>query len=444
MPETYVLSEAKCWTFNEDLRVEPFGGEAPKNINVKDIHEEGLETLLWLNLDRIWGGWHLRSCAKSPKAWGGADIDALDPLNCLHLFEVKYGSSLSELSEQIVSYALGALVPRHGLVDDPVGLLQVFIACRIEGFWVRERSDKHQRQTELPLLERDRQVLVALSATDAQFERVLEYGATHANRLRSSNGGATIAKAVHMHIVIPSVAKLPKPTLRVIENLLARNTGLSVWEAGVCIDGDTRTGVLVVRHVEFPAANMNYCAISDFGGRKLLNAVALQDDTLSGLRIFSSPRNGEVRFCSEDLVGIHASLREIRELDSENEEPVRVRATLTLLVEIAQWARRSSDHRQHVESLLGISGRWLSALAPPEDPGTLSSLSQGRRRRIDWTTQVDCLELTCSRSSGLCEATITGPPYNHGEQPADVVAFLAKAFAGLAREVQASRVVIGN
>ncbi len=67
--------------------------------------EKQVEALLALNLDVLLPEWRLAVLGTSSDGWRGADIVAADPCGTRHLFEVKYGASVSMMVEQAIAYA---------------------------------------------------------------------------------------------------------------------------------------------------------------------------------------------------------------------------------------------------------------------------------------------------------------------------------------------------
>jgi len=102
---------ARCFSFGPDLILheQTLADAWPARPNVDAIKEEGLETLLLLNLDTLWPGYGFRLTNKTLNDWEGADIEAEDTARCRHVFEVKYGAPVGHVVDQALAYALGVL-----------------------------------------------------------------------------------------------------------------------------------------------------------------------------------------------------------------------------------------------------------------------------------------------------------------------------------------------
>lgn len=263
----------RAWSFGRDLRLDK--GETwipPERVSTAGIKEEGIETLVFLNLATIFSDWHLRAGPKDPFAWAGADIVASDPVGTAHLFEVKYGASEENVVDQALSYAVGLLrEPQLRWFDQqPREQRELIVASRVAGFWLNSRSDKWKHSDEQSRTERLRHALTSNVAALAQVggaesdgavvetsafevlladarQRVLamEPSAIHAELDARSSGGAI---GLHLHLVIPSWTSISAGQLEALARLKFRGLQVSLWEVA-CQKRGRFDGIFAIREV---------------------------------------------------------------------------------------------------------------------------------------------------------------------------------------------------
>ncbi len=401
----------RAWSFGRDLRLEE--GEPwipPERVSTAGIKEEGIETLVFLNLATIFPDWHLRAGPKDPFAWAGADIVASDPVGTAHLFEVKYGASEENVVDQALAYAVGLLrEPRLQWFDQqPREQRELIVASRVAGFWLNSRSDKWSHSKEHSRTERLRHALksnvAALAQVSAQrdagsenavvensaFEvlladarlRVLamEPSATHAELDARSSGGAT---GLHLHLVIPSWTSISAGQLDALARLKFRGLQVSLWEVA-CQKRGLFGGTFAIREVwvrpvapEKGAKKTTLLPSSPLA--PLLSQAALAAGTRPERRWEFARGNAKIgaEWHGATIPELKVELRGTR---------VRVRVKT-----VAPEGWRSFDAgARALEGRKQVVTRWLQAAAPaPADVALAAGLDKPVPRagkKVSWTT----------------------------------------------------------
>ena len=224
------------------------------------MKEEGLETLLLLNLDRIFPGYGMKPCAKSLNEWEGADVEADDLAGCRHVFEVKYGAPMVHVVDQALAYALDVIAQdkiTHFGEGEPDGEA-LTIACRMAGFWSFVRVDKDvERDHALAPVPRLRKVIedtlaMSAEATTLNATDLETCAREHLDRLSSTGdrpGGRL--RRLDFHVVIPGAGRgaeaLKHEDLGALARMGYRNHQACIWEVAVELDRKTCTGRLFWR-----------------------------------------------------------------------------------------------------------------------------------------------------------------------------------------------------
>lgn len=261
--EKELFGDWRCWTYGEDLRLQDAESVGAPPGRVKDLKEEGLETLLLLNLDKVFPDWSLRLTAKSLKTWAGADIEAADPRGCKHVFELKYGASAKDVVDQVLAYALSTLrEPNLRFFDQmPRKEMEVFVAVRVGTFWHDLRAQTLKRigeedepypQSELDMLGRNPK-----ARGEPTVERCLETAGPHLTRLAL----ATVAQPdwpesatdMLIHVVVPNFLSISDWAKQALARLRHRQVQVAIWEVKVTLDRVARSGTLAVRDVRLPS-----------------------------------------------------------------------------------------------------------------------------------------------------------------------------------------------
>ncbi len=259
--ETLVsFSEWRTFAFGLSGRLRSVASEPVPPANpatIGQVTEEGLETLLMLNLDVVFPGWLLQNNAKSLNDWSGADIAATDPSGCQHLFEVKYGAKATHVVDQVLAYALGCLrtpTPTW-LADQSEEDVSLLIEARLTALWTRSRADKWERDASLPLVERIRTSARTLAeAAGLDINEICSAAASQVARLRARfDSRPTRVSSLHAHVVVPDWRKVDPANVRNLAHLRYRSVEASIWEARVTMDSGTRSGRLWVREVKLAA-----------------------------------------------------------------------------------------------------------------------------------------------------------------------------------------------
>lgn len=259
----------RVWRFGPDLRLEPAedAPEAPAKADKKAVAEEGLETLLLLNLDRVLPEYGLRILAKSLRAWSGADLSAVDPLGYCHVFEVKYGAKTEHVIDQGLSYALDLLRSRHLRWFDEMDPREqdVLVATRIAGLWAGRRMDKSKRTAETgrdeqqeatPLDQAEHYLRQFVPKAGKKQPLSFDALMSAAGRYRVSvlsmpNSAGQLRPSqvmgMHLHLVIPTGAKLQQHQLDALRHLRYRGTRASIWEVSVRLEEHAGSGVFWMR-----------------------------------------------------------------------------------------------------------------------------------------------------------------------------------------------------
>lgn len=196
------FSTSRVFEFGQELRfAEPSAGAGGEHTSSKSLLEEGLETLLMLNLRTVVEEWNLTLKATSG-AFGGADLLAVDPIGTLHVFELKYGANAGSSLMQAVAYALSAATqPAWGaFVASKGAWTEEFIARRVAGVWHRTRTDTLSRAGG-GLPERDHDLFRLKAVAPSGWAELLEIGKQHVQRLAEVRSnpltGILVSPAIH-------------------------------------------------------------------------------------------------------------------------------------------------------------------------------------------------------------------------------------------------------
>lgn len=240
-PEPNVLFAApwRSWHFERSMRLStPTTWTPAASISTAAFKEEGIETLMLMNLDCLFPGWHLRLGERALNGWAGADIMATDPNGAAHIFEVKYGASEANVVDQALSYAVDLLADRRPAWFDEqdAETKRIFLASRIAGIWLNQRTDKWRRASDCPFLEGFRKVLAENMSNQAYSLDALNRDAEDAIRaMQPSEHRKNIDEGLettdlHIHLVVPAPEKIKTEQLHALARLKFRGLRVSIWQ----------------------------------------------------------------------------------------------------------------------------------------------------------------------------------------------------------------------
>ncbi len=411
----------RTFSFGLDLRLQLAPETwAPTRVDTQGLREENVETLLLLNLDRLYPEYGMALCGKTLRDWAGADVEATDPSGCRHLFEVKFGAPANHVVDQALSYALDVVgqVGAGGqhFHEQPAEHQLRFTACRIAGFWTGTRADKWRRNQKLPPAERDWAALDRIlgespvPGLDPGSCRSLAAGL-----LASRPGVADLPErpsAVHFHLVVPDPAKISSDQIYALARLRWRGHRASVWQVAAETEGER--GRLTVREVWVPPTDTSRkswwvpegCGPSATRVAAVYAAACTQDPALA--RELPPPQHGR----SEVLAFGHAwygrfpgfSLQVVK--DDAGKDWLRMEVLVTnppSLDAIHGTAAARIRHLRH-ETI----AEWVAGVAPPRDEQIRREVRSLRRAPHEWATRDSSTgtELRCWHSGGLKSARV--------------------------------------
>lgn len=427
------------WTtfgYGRDLQLTPTEAWIPPdNVSTKDAAEEGIETLLLLNLQALWPHLHLVLKHKSLRGWAGADIEASDPAGIRHAFEVKFGAPATHVVDQALAYALGvvseAANPQRHFRELSGADRQRFIACRIGAFWTKSRADKWQRNTELPPAERDWQALADKLETAKSTLTVTELKAVAANidkKVSHEGRIPTTLAGAHFHLVVPDPRKIAPAQIQAWGRLKWRGANASVWQ--VALDHGAEGGRLSIRACWIPPIDPTKSGWKpDSNARPYLPrmseivASAAAIDPAISAAAFSINRRDELyspQNWNEKGPAVHLE-RHWNGVNHEMTMKVAVDAPPSL------WA----EYPDHADAI--VAGRyaavqkWILRVA---GPATGSAAAASKRVSKKWAYAIEGRPVEAWHSGGQAQAAVTWVP---GDVEKDG-ALLAKGLA-VAREL---------
>lgn len=239
------FSTPRVFDFGEDLRMERHASDTEiGHTALRELQEEGLETLLMLNLETAFPEWDLTFKGASG-AFGGADLLAVDPVGTLHVFELKYGASKRTSLMQAVAYALSATTAPdwRGSLSRRKSLTAEFVGRRAAGVWHNTRTGTLPGGGKSTSRDKDLHRLKQVAPDEwANFRALGEAHATRINGQRPNPlRGILVAPAVHLHVVTPGVHD---GVASEAQELVSRGVPVSLWSATVSVDSDNRRGRL--------------------------------------------------------------------------------------------------------------------------------------------------------------------------------------------------------
>ena len=281
------------WPFGEDLKVE---GRSPIPVDEfaaapDDVTAEGLQTLLFLNLEKVFPDWRLRRMTVATDARGPVAFEAREPTGVRHLFALHDVQTSKTAPVQLLS----ALIDRFGgrrsdnEFDEASDDRRVAeIACRTLGFWLGIEAMSHPVAT-LPLREADREI-------DARLEALVDTAeeSWDVDRIRRAARGiadrwdedddATVegpSTGVHLHLVVADVAELDSAQLEMMRQLRDQGLRLDVWEIALDSDRGRRRGTLGIRPARFPDNKpTTFVSLGDRRPTELVAEMARQNPAL--------------------------------------------------------------------------------------------------------------------------------------------------------------------
>ena len=411
------LGPWRSFRFGFDLRLAPIDDVwvPPKQVDTTVLHEEGLETLLLLNLDVLWPHFHLVLSRKTLSDWAGADIQASDPSGARHVFEVKFGAPANHVVDQVLAYTLGVVrqtaMPEPAFRDLGSDQRERFIACRVAAFWTRTRADKWPRDKAKAPANRDwsalREILVKASPVTVQALRLtvpaLRLTASQLDRLVSHAGHAPRSVSeCHFHLCVPDPVKINFEQFQALGRLRWRGARASVWQ--VAVDLSAEPGRLSIREWWIPpndparagwhrdvAAHPSCVSMAEL----VATAANIDPVTVDGARPRLDRRDRLDVGDPWDGAGPAVQVERFRE---DGHEWFRMIGHLNVPKSLgASWPERAGTIQR--ERYLAVRD-WIVEIARPSDPRTLSSVTELRRITKSWVTE--------DKSGRTLRATHTG------------------------------------
>lgn len=390
----------RTWRFGLDLRLEPTETWDPgPKVSTKGVAEEGLETLLMLNLDRLFGGWSLRLNEKYAGAWDGADLQATDPTGCRHVFEVKYGARVDHVVDQALAYALSVVGERSTTFFDQQDRedQKLFLARRVVGFWTATRSDKWAGDKTLPPRERSVKALENHAADRGlNADQFLTLGEDWSKELAERAAKApdgtygTTPTEIHFHLVVPNPAGIAPDQRSALARLLHRGVRASIWQAAV--EKGDNAGRLSVRQIVLTPRDPNKGVFDERAGKsehpvsQLVAQMTLLDPDLAAKVRWHYSR-GNLAYFGNHWYGKVPSFR-------VHVGEARVRIEIEAVV---PGSMAEDVGRLRHEAVTA----WVQRLAPPQDGATRATLQGLRKKRLEWSA-------TCPETDKLLDAWRSG------------------------------------
>jgi hypothetical protein len=384
------------------------------------MKEENVETLMLLNLGRIFPHSHLALGNKSLRDWAGADIEATDPAGCRHLFEVKYGAPAKHVVDQALSYALDTVrsiaePSPHFHEQAPVDQ-ERFIACRIAGFWTDSRADKWARTRTLPPAERDwdamKKILRKKPVGTLSFDDCRRAAALH---LSGPLPVAIPRRPTHVqfHLVVPDLRRISAEQLFALGRLKWRGHRARIWQVAAEKASLGTGGRFTIREVWLPPTNTSKATWSFPDGTgpatismdQVLAAVALADPaTFRQMSVVSYAR-GESATFGDSWHSWHGATPSLKlTVDAAG---VKAKAWVNNPRSLpAVHGRERAREIKHLRCKTVCE--WLLSAAPPTDAADAEHVRRMRKKRLDWRTAdpVTGATLRAKHSSGLAVGSI--------------------------------------
>lgn len=249
----------KTWEFGADLRLRPAEAEIPTGSHRdENINEEAVETLLALNLDKLFPHWSLRGEELRLRDFGGADMKALDPAGRRHIFEVKHDHPCRNVVDQVMAYGLTSVRQHNLSFFDQQPLRRLAVANRIAAFWTGTRLENYSKG-ELKFLEPTKQ-------WEAILERLLEQTECELTpEIASALADLHVARIektvirdswadrkaevsdTHLHMVVPYASSINEEARAALRRMSDRNVAANIWEIAVEVAPDQLQGRLYLR-----------------------------------------------------------------------------------------------------------------------------------------------------------------------------------------------------
>ncbi len=448
----------RSFSFGRDLRVNGPSTWVPgEKVSTKGIKEEGVESLLFLNLDRLLEAWSLRQGVKTLNGWDGADITATDPTGTVHIFELKYGASEEHVVDQALAYTVGLLRHdrTHWFDEQRLEERQIVLASRVAGFWLNQRADKWSRPDDRPQLEALRAALLE-NVGGSDVGAAYPVAAMMADALEAARGLEPSQERIavdvpdsrpmglHLHLVVPSPERMNPEQVDALAHLKFRGLQVSIWQVA-CRRPDAPTadarGDLAFREVWLRPLDTQRATERgdslhpcDHVG-PLLCDVALRQKRRPS-RPWKLGRKNAARIGSE----WHGeSIPELRVMVTRGEEPESghvVRVTMATVVP-TRWASIPEAARS-IEARERVATRWLLRVVPsPEAAPDAAALERLQTRAVSWTATdaVTGIRMKVWRSSGLVQAHVEWPyDPGHRKATADLLDRLIEAAKAVSAE----------
>ena len=412
------LSPWRTFRFGRDLVMTPAAETwAPDRVSTKGMKEENVETLMLLNLGRLFPHGHLALGNKSLRDWAGADIEATDPAGCRHLFEVKYGAPAKHVVDQALSYALDTLrsiaEPSPHFHQQAPEDQERFVACRIAGFWTDTRADKWKRTGTLPPAERDWEALKGVlrekPVGTLSFDDCRGAAALH---LAGPLPVAIPRRPTHVqfHLVVPDPRRISAEQLFALGRLKWRGHRARIWQVAAEKTSSGTGGRFTFREVWLPPTDTSKATWSFPDGMgpapvsmdEVLAAVALADPATFRQTSVVSYARGERATFGHSWHGATPSL-------ALSADAAGVKAEAWVINPKSLPAVHGQERAREIKHLrCKTVCQWLISAAPPTDPADTEHVRRMRKKRLDWRTAdpVTGATLRARHSSGLAVGSI--------------------------------------
>ena len=459
LPNRLFAGPWRSFSFGRDLRVTgPSTWTPGPKVSTKDIKEEGVETLVFMNLDHLLRPWSLRPGAKNLNGWAGADIIATDPTGTVHIFEVKYGASEEHVVDQALAYAVALLREHHNHWFDEQRLeeRQIVLASRVAGFWLNQRADKWSRPDDRRYIEALRGALLAqVEGSDVgtayPVEAMMGEALAVAKALEPSeqrrhvDGPDARPMGLHLHLVVPSPDRMNEEQVNALARLKFRGLQVSIWQVacrrpeqpGKDVQGDLAFREIWLRPLDTQEATErgDKLAPCDHVG-PLLCDVALRHGARPS-RPWQMGRKNDARLGAE---WFGDSLPELRVTVIPDEQPGSGRQLVQVRMATVVPKRWSAvpEAAPAIEAREKLATLWLRRVLPsPESASDAAALERFQARPVSWTATDGATGLNVNvwRSGGLVQAHVEWPydPQRRAET-ADLLDRLIEAAKGVAAE----------
>lgn len=252
------LMTAKEWQyfkFGKDLKLHPVDCGGDFVCDKGSVTEEGLETLIMLNLGELFPQWPLILSEKYMAGWAGPDIEAGDPTGCHHVFEVKYGAPTQDVIDQVMAYGLCA--PRNQnkkwFYNQNSIEPEAIVSTRLAGFWSRRRVQTVAKNPGHTLDKKCEGLIRELTndLSDLDYKTCIDLAREHLGSMSQQSWSCEPppTRDVHLHVILPYGDEVSEYFKLALCRMRNRNVRATVWEVAVEVEKQALEGQLRWRQV---------------------------------------------------------------------------------------------------------------------------------------------------------------------------------------------------